>query len=110
METQLAAKQTIEEPVFQSETPLVGPAVAAFRQSWNDVSTKWYVRGVIQQQMAFNQLVTRLLGEQDRQDEATAQELNLLAGELLALRQRLERIEALLAAQKPAAPQDQSEA
>ena len=100
VEAQLAAKQMLEEPAFSSAAPVVGPLVAALRQSWNDVSTKWYVRGIIQQQMAFNQLVTRLLGEQDRQGAAMAQEVNLLANELLAMQQRLERIEALLEVEK----------
>jgi GT2 family glycosyltransferase len=106
VEMQLAAKQKLKEPVFKSDTPLIGSMVAAFRQLWNNVATKWYVRGLIRQQMAFNQLVTRLLGEQDRQDEALAQEVNLLAGELQTMQQRLKQIEALLAAQKPGSKLD----
>ena len=100
IETALAEKQTLEEPAFTSNTPIVGSLVAAFRQFWNDISTKWYVRGIIQQQMAFNKLVTRLIGEQDRQGEALAQEISLLTDALLAMQQRVEELETALAAEK----------
>jgi GT2 family glycosyltransferase len=88
VEADLANKQMLEEPSFRSETPLVGPLIAKFRQTWNDVSTKWYVRAIIQQQMDFNRTATRLLGELDRQDEASGAEMSLLAQELLNLQQQ----------------------
>jgi Fic family protein len=52
------------------------------------VSTKWYVRAIIQQQMDFNRTATRLLGELDRQGEASGAEMSLLAQELLNLQQQ----------------------
>lgn len=66
---QLTEAQRITEPTFESDAPLVGPLVAAFRETWNEVSTKWYVRLIMQQQTAYNHLVTALLQEQNnRQD------------------------------------------
>jgi GT2 family glycosyltransferase len=93
IEISLAEKQTLEEPVFTSKIPVVGRFVVLFRKSWNAVSTKWYVRAVIQQQMEFNRLLTRLFSEQDRQIEVMEQEIELLTNELLTLQQRLARLE-----------------
>lgn len=89
VESQLAANQVIVEPVFRSEVPVIGPLIAAFRRGWNEIATKWYVRSIIQQQMAFNRLVTKLIGEQDRQGTALMEEMNLLADELLRVKQQL---------------------
>lgn len=51
----------IEEPSFSSKLPILGPLVAAIRTVWNSVSTKWYVLGMFQQQMRFNQLTNNLM-------------------------------------------------
>ena len=93
VETSLVEKQSLDEPTFTSTIPVVGPAIAFFRKSWNGVSTKWYVRALIQQQMEFNKLVTRLLGEQDWQVEELAQEIDFLTNALLRVHQRLNQLE-----------------
>ncbi len=90
LRAELAERQVIQEFEFTSSTPGIGPAVAALRRAWNSVSTKWYVRAIIQQQMAFNALVARLLSEEDIQAEASASDIGLLANELTTLRQKLE--------------------
>jgi hypothetical protein len=96
---QLDEQRIITEPTFQSDTPLVGPLVAAFRQQWNDVSTKWYVRLIMEQQQAFNALAARLLAEQARQLEdretqakANAQDVTLLANQLLEMQQQINEL------------------
>lgn len=87
---ELAERQTIREPEFTSDKPLIGPLLAAFRRTWNSVSTKWYVRAVIKQQMAFNRLLPHLLDDQDRQGKANASDVSLLAEELVAMQRRFE--------------------
>jgi hypothetical protein len=96
---QLNEQRTITEPTFQSDAPLVGPLIAAFRQQWNDVSTKWYVRLIMEQQQAFNALVARLLAEQARlledretQARANAQDVTLLANQLLEMQQQISEL------------------
>lgn len=91
---ELAERQTIHEPEFTSDKPLIGPLLAAFRRTWNSVSTKWYVRAIIKQQMAFNRLLPRLLDDQDRQGEANAGDVSLLATELVAMQRRFEELTA----------------
>ncbi|MGC9397902.1 MAG: glycosyltransferase family 2 protein [Anaerolineae bacterium] len=55
----LRERRTLEEPDFYSDIPWVGDLIAAFRRQWNNISTKWYVRSLIRQQMDFNtQVVT----------------------------------------------------
>ncbi len=45
---------------FRSTLPVIGPLVAGFRTLWNQVSTRWYVQPLIEQQMEFNSAVLRL--------------------------------------------------
>jgi GT2 family glycosyltransferase len=96
---QLNEHRLITEPTFQSDAPLVGPLIAAFRQQWNDVSTKWYVRLIMEQQQAFNAVAARLLAEQARlledreaQAQANAQDVNLLANQLLETQQQINQL------------------
>jgi GT2 family glycosyltransferase len=106
LQQQLNEYRIITEPTFQSDAPLVGPLIAAFRQQWNDVSTKWYVRLIMEQQQAFNALVARLLAEQSRllaeqsrlledretQVRANAQDVSLLANQLLEMQQQINEL------------------
>ena len=96
IETTLSEKERLAEPSFSSDLPIVGAFVWRFREAFNNVSTKWYVRALIQQQMEFNQLVRRLMGEQDQQAEAMAQEIDLLTEQLVMIQQRVVELEALL--------------
>lgn len=47
-------KQTVREVPFISRTPMIGPAIVALRNAWNWMSTKWYVRPLLEQQNQFN--------------------------------------------------------
>jgi hypothetical protein len=44
---------------------VIGGLIARFREMWNNVSTKWYVRPLLQQQNEFNHLVVRTIREHD---------------------------------------------
>jgi hypothetical protein len=96
---ELAAHYLIDEPTFQSAVPLIGPLIAAFRRAWNNVSTRWYVRPMMDQQQRFNVLVSQLLAEQarlleDRSSEAqaNAQAISQLANQLLAQQQQIQHL------------------
>jgi hypothetical protein len=70
---QLASTWEVQERPFVSTAPLIGPIVARFRAAWNSVSTKWYVRAILQQQNGFNRLLVLHLQElQRRLDDADA--------------------------------------
>lgn len=122
----LLAHHALTETTFASDKPLIGPWLAAFRQAWNNVATKWYVRPLIRQQTTFNHLVGQSFDEQARflhglneLDQGHSGAVNLLiqhflqlearfeqlAGdvrqELAELRQQLDRIEQRLAASQP---------
>ena len=56
--------QVIEKP-FVSETAVIGGLIAHFREWWNSISTKWYVRPLLQQQNEFNRLVVHTIQEHD---------------------------------------------
>jgi transposase len=60
--TRLAKRAQIAEPEFTSPTAVLGPVIVAVRRFWNWMSTKWYVRQVIQQQNAFNAEVVATMG------------------------------------------------
>ncbi|HEX6383407.1 MAG TPA: glycosyltransferase family 2 protein [Anaerolineae bacterium] len=69
---QLQAGAVVQERPFRSHVLLFGPLIAWFRQTWNSISTRWYVRPLLQQQNDFNQhLVQRL---QEHTARLTAQE------------------------------------
>ena len=43
----LVEKSRVVERPFTSNVPLAGPFIARFREAWNSVSTKWYVRPLL---------------------------------------------------------------
>jgi len=77
---------TLREHAFHSAIPVVGPLIARFRAAWNSVSTKWYVRPLIQQQSEFNMLVVQHLGETDVHLDETNARLVEVDREQVALR------------------------
>lgn len=87
---ELTDRQVLQEPGFSSEAPLIGPLIAGFREAWNNVSTKWYVRLILQQQVAFNRLAAAMLDDLGRQANANASDVSLLAGELTGMNRRFE--------------------
>lgn len=74
---QLAAKWQVMERPFTSQTPLVGPLIVRLRRWWNNVSTTWYVRPLVQQQNEFNHLLTQTVDRLAEVDEE-------LSGRLIA--------------------------
>ena len=117
----LHEKWRIEPQPFQSEAPIVGPGIAAFREAWISIATRWYVEPLITQQRAFNAVVTQALDREvdklnrvsvsqvellhlvrqlsdnvERAQQENAQhvrELNTLLSELLRLRARVTELE-----------------
>lgn len=61
---QLRSTATLREHRFRSRVPLVGPLIAWFRELWNGMSTRWYVRPLIQQQSEFNEQIVALMATQ----------------------------------------------
>jgi len=55
----LHARWQIKEQPFHSNFPVIGRFIAAFRQAWNNISTRWYVLPMLQQQVEFNAAVVR---------------------------------------------------
>ncbi len=55
--TKLLTEGEIREQPFHSDAPLVGESIAAFREAWNNVATRWYVLPLLQQQTNFNRIV-----------------------------------------------------
>jgi GT2 family glycosyltransferase len=89
----LGEGQTLQEQPFASRVPVFGRAIVAFRNLWNSVATKWYVRPMAHQQSVFNaQLVSYLHGVEQRLQE---QSWNVAAniGELTTLAEYLVRAE-----------------
>ena len=94
----------LSEPRFVSSAPVVAPLIVHFRRLWNWMSTRWYVRPIVEQQSEFNRLAAdslqqldatvRALGSKVAEAEASGAHL----GEsLAALELRLRRIEHRLA-------------
>ncbi len=44
----------VKERPFTSSVPVLGPLFARFRQAWNSVAARWYVRGLLVQQLEIN--------------------------------------------------------
>jgi hypothetical protein len=60
---QMEARWRVQEQPFTSQTPVFGPLIARFREAWNSVSTKWYVRTLLNQQNEYNWLVKQRFEE-----------------------------------------------
>jgi hypothetical protein len=76
----------VREVPFTSHAPLVGPLIVAVRSFWNWMSTKWYVRAILGQQVGFNGLVARAFGESHAAHQALTNEVRRL--EALGQRQQ----------------------
>ena len=61
----LRAKAEVAEKPFISKLPFGGQMVSRFREMWNNISTRWYVRPLLQQQNEFNRLIVNLVQEHD---------------------------------------------
>jgi hypothetical protein len=103
----------VRERPFASSVPLFGPLVVGLRERINNLSTRWYVQPILQQQVEYNASVARALREMSRQIEelqarvgvqsilvagmegkqANASSSEALAAEIDSLRVRLEQLE-----------------
>lgn len=61
----LIIKSQVAERPFTSETAVIGSLIARFREWWNNISTKWYVRPLLLQQNEFNHLIAQSIHEHD---------------------------------------------
>ncbi|MEO6457294.1 MAG: glycosyltransferase family 2 protein [Chloroflexia bacterium] len=57
----------VRERPFSSSAPLIGPLVARLRSRVNNLSTRWYVQPILQQQVDHNASVARTLREMSDQ-------------------------------------------
>jgi uncharacterized coiled-coil protein SlyX len=103
VEDWLSNKAEIKEQPFRSPTRFVGPMIARLRSLWNSVSTKWYVRPLLQQQNEFNRLLVERLQdhdarliEQDREQTALAHNLAEATAQLQQTNRLLRAIESRL--------------
>ena len=51
----------LQEQPFTSSVPVIGVLIVAFRNMWNSVAAKWYVRSIAQQQSEYNLLQAQLI-------------------------------------------------
>ena len=93
----LRARWGLAEPAFVSNAPLVGPAIVGFRRVWNWMSTKWYVRPLVQQQNEFNELVVESLGAVESSAVDSERAVVQLSRDVALLESQLRRIEKRLA-------------
>ena len=94
---QLRTKQQIREQPFVSRMPVFGPLIARLRAAWNSVSTKWYVRPLIQQQNEFNELAAAEIAAQGAELRSQAARLVDLESQLGGEAARLADLEAKIA-------------
>lgn len=109
-------KAEIHEQPFRSPTRLVGPLIARFRALWNSVSTKWYVRPLLQQQNRLNHLLVERLHDhdlrlidQDREQTALAHDLAEVAAQLRKTNRLLASIDRRLQRLEQNQPADRSQ-
>ena len=53
----LKSKSELREQPFHSAVPVFGGLIAGFRRLWNNISTRWYVLPLVQQQREFNEVL-----------------------------------------------------
>jgi hypothetical protein len=86
----------VEEKPFRSRLPFV----AALRERFNSISTRWYVKPILAQQVDYNAAVARAIEDLGKLATGSQSVQNLqvavLSERMLSLEQRLERIETLL--------------
>jgi septal ring factor EnvC (AmiA/AmiB activator) len=90
----------VHDKSLTSDFPLIGPLVAWFRNSVNSISTKWYMRSILDQQ---NQLNRRLseqaaqlqlqLSDQDHELSIMAHDMAEITNQLIQMNQMLSAIE-----------------
>lgn len=105
----------VREKPFKSSLPVIGQVVASLRERLNNLSTRWYVKPILQQQVDYNASVARTLREMSREladlqarvrlgailtaglvSSGTRQPPDGMSEEIEALRARVEQLEAEL--------------
>ena len=118
LKQQIETTSQIQERPFTSNAPLIAPLIIWFRRQWNNLSTTWYVRPLLQQQNEFNHLLTRYLDEltavdaelngrliaADQDQIDLSRQLAELTYAVNRMNQRLAAIEAKLNAAEPESP------
>jgi hypothetical protein len=92
--TELNAHWMVREVPFASNAPIVGPVIVAVRNAWNWMSTKWYVRPILQQQVGFNALVVHALNESVARQQGLSERVSQLQAEVALLREEIARLHA----------------
>lgn len=75
---ELNGRWVLREVPFTSDVPVIGGLIVTVRNFWNWMSTKWYVRGLLQQQTEFNALVVRAFNEMNAERQQLADEVRQL--------------------------------
>ena len=90
----------LREEQFTSSVPIVGGLIVGFRNAWNYVATKWYVRSIVQQQNQYNRTLAKFiedlhiqLGEAERENSQIVHDLAEIAATLSALNKSLDSLE-----------------
>jgi len=86
---ELAKSWPIQELPFVSRVPVFGRLIVLVRNAWNWMSTQWYVRPLIQQQVVFNALATQTIATLAANQMELAERLRVAEAEVMALRARL---------------------
>lgn len=100
----LVQKSQIKTAPLQSNTPVIGPLIAKFRNMWGSVAAKWLIAQMVGQQNEFNQLViTHLetsreqLIEQDHDLVTLTRQVAEMNITMRQLQQQVQELEAQLA-------------
>jgi len=70
--SEVVALHRVQERPFRSRVPVIGPLIAWLRDRWNRISTTWYVRPILEQQVAFNAAVVQVLHDLERYVQVTS--------------------------------------
>jgi len=90
---ELDARWQLRERPFVSGLPVLGRLIVAARSAWNWMSTKWYVRPLIQQQSEFNGHAVRTLRELVAEQQALADRVQNLEDLLRQQQIQIERLQ-----------------
>ena len=85
-------KAAIKERPFTSGVPVLGGLIVRARTAWNWMSTKWWVRPLVEQQNDFNQEMLSLLGSALHAVRASALAMNQLAAACAAQHAELSQL------------------
>lgn len=79
----------IREKPFRSSVPLLGGMIAGFRDAWNRVATRDYVRSLLTQQRYFNRLLVDTFVSQQEEMSDHDKRAGRMAAELSSTRQAM---------------------